>query len=49
MRKGIHRLEFTEQLEIIGMISAEGETLSMVTKIYPAKAKVSRWMPLLRH
>ncbi|KAG5443966.1 Dynein heavy chain 3, axonemal [Clonorchis sinensis] len=44
--EGINRLSFTEQQEIIGMISAEGETVPFVTKIYPAKAKgmVEKWL-----
>ena len=40
--EGIARLEFTEQQEILGMISSENEVVSFVNKIYPAKAKVSR-------
>ncbi|CAH8492971.1 unnamed protein product, partial [Dicrocoelium dendriticum] len=44
--EGISRLSFTEQQEIVGMISAEGETVPFVTKIYPAKAKgmVEKWL-----
>ena len=38
--EGIARLEFTEQQEIIGMISAENENVPFVSKIIPAKAKV---------
>ena len=40
--EGIARLEFTEQQEIVGMISSENETVPFATKIYPAKAKVSQ-------
>ncbi|KAL8573170.1 Dynein heavy chain 3, axonemal [Nucella lapillus] len=44
--EGIHKLEFTEQQEIVGMISAEKETVPFVNKIYPAKAKgmVEKWL-----
>lgn len=38
--EGIHKLEFTDQQEIVGMISAEKETVPFITKIFPAKAKV---------
>lgn len=38
--EGISALTFTDQQEIIGMMSAEGEMVPFVTKIYPAKAKV---------
>ncbi|RTG86185.1 dynein heavy chain, axonemal [Schistosoma bovis] len=38
--EGISRLIFTEQQEIIGMTSAESESVPFVTKIHPAKAKV---------
>ena len=40
--EGIARLEFTEQQEIVGMISSENETVPFATKIYPAKAKVGQ-------
>lgn len=39
--EGINKLEFTDQQEIVAMISAEGESVPFVNKIYPAKAKVS--------
>ncbi|CAL8075896.1 unnamed protein product [Calicophoron daubneyi] len=44
--EGISRLSFTEQQEIVGMTSAEGETVPFVIKIYPAKAKgmVEKWL-----
>lgn len=38
--EGIAKLEFTEEQEIVGMISSEGETVPYVQKIIPAKAKV---------
>ena len=38
--EGIARLEFTEDQEVVGMISAENETVPFSTKIIPAKAKV---------
>lgn len=45
--EGIAKLEFTEQQEIVGMISSENETVPFSQKILPAKAKVSvtngRW------
>lgn len=49
--EGIARLEFTEDQEVVGMISAENETVPFSTKIIPAKAKVcnfsaSRLFPL---
>ncbi|CAH8646697.1 unnamed protein product [Heterobilharzia americana] len=44
--EGINRLMFTEQQEIIGMTSAEAESVPFITKIYPAKAKgmVEKWL-----
>ncbi|XP_074648811.1 dynein axonemal heavy chain 3-like [Tubulanus polymorphus] len=44
--EGISRLEFTEQQEIVGMVSAEKETVQFASKIYPAKAKgmVEKWL-----
>jgi dynein heavy chain len=36
--EGINKLEFTENQEIVGMISAEKETVPFSTKIIPAKA-----------
>lgn len=41
--EGISKLEFTENQEIVGMISAEKETVPFSTKIIPAKANVSFW------
>ena len=38
--EGISKLEFTDDQEIVGMISAENETVPFSSKIYPAKAKV---------
>ncbi|KAF6029438.1 DNAH3 [Bugula neritina] len=44
--EGIARLEFTEEQEIVGMISSDGETVPYVHKIIPAKAKgmVEKWL-----
>ncbi|NWX20475.1 DYH3 protein, partial [Aegotheles bennettii] len=44
--EGIAKLEFTENLEILGMISSEKEIVPFVDKIYPAKAKgmVEKWL-----
>ena len=44
--EGISSLSFTDQQEIVGMMSAEGEMVPFVTKIYPAKAKgmVEKWL-----
>ena len=39
--EGISKLEFTEQQEIVGMISAEKEVVPFANKVYPAKARVS--------
>lgn len=38
--EGIAKLEFTETMEITGMISSEKEILPFIEKIYPADAKV---------
>lgn len=38
--EGINTLEFTENEEIISMISAEGEVVPLSGKIIPAEAKV---------
>ncbi|KAJ8399893.1 hypothetical protein AAFF_G00406230 [Aldrovandia affinis] len=38
--EGISSLEFTEDMEITGMISSEKETVPFIKKIYPAMAKV---------
>ncbi|KAF3707583.1 Dynein heavy chain 3, axonemal Axonemal beta dynein heavy chain 3 [Channa argus] len=37
--EGIAKLEFTEDMEITGMISSEKETVPFTEKIYPAEAK----------
>jgi dynein heavy chain len=44
--EAIAKLEFTEQQEIVGMISAENEMVPFNQKIYPAKAKgmVEKWL-----
>uniref|UniRef100_A0A8C3PA09 Dynein axonemal heavy chain 3 n=1 Tax=Chrysemys picta bellii TaxID=8478 RepID=A0A8C3PA09_CHRPI len=44
--EGISKLEFTEDLEITGMISSEKETVPFIQKIYPVKAKgmVEKWL-----
>ncbi|CAB3991140.1 dynein heavy chain 3, axonemal-like, partial [Paramuricea clavata] len=44
--EGVSKLEFTDDQEIVGMISAENETVPFSSKIYPAKAKgmVEKWL-----
>ncbi|XP_069036810.1 dynein axonemal heavy chain 3 isoform X1 [Lepisosteus oculatus] len=44
--EGIAKLEFSEEMEITGMISSEKETVPFIQKIYPAKAKgmVEKWL-----
>ncbi|XP_052264555.1 dynein axonemal heavy chain 3-like isoform X1 [Dreissena polymorpha] len=44
--EGISRLEFSDQQEILGMVSAEKETVPFNQKIFPAKAKgmVEKWL-----
>ncbi|XP_044191900.1 dynein axonemal heavy chain 3 isoform X1 [Thunnus albacares] len=44
--EGIAKLEFTEDMAIIGMISSEKETVPFTEKIYPAQAKgmVEKWL-----
>ncbi|XP_074238057.1 dynein axonemal heavy chain 3 isoform X3 [Saimiri boliviensis] len=44
--EGIAKLEFTDNLEITGMISSEKETVPFIQKIYPANAKgmVEKWL-----
>ncbi|XP_019505362.1 PREDICTED: dynein heavy chain 3, axonemal [Hipposideros armiger] len=44
--EGIAKLEFTDTLEIVGMISSEKETVPFQEKIYPAQAKgmVEKWL-----
>lgn len=38
--EGIAKLEFTENMEITGMISSEKEMVPFIKKIFPAHAKV---------
>ena len=40
--EGIAKMEFTDQQEIVGMISSEKETVPFTNKIFPAKAKVRK-------
>lgn len=50
--EGIAKLEFTDNLEIMGMISSEKETVPFIQTIYPAKAKVNPlcvWGELFLH
>uniref|UniRef100_A0A2K5HID3 Dynein axonemal heavy chain 3 n=1 Tax=Colobus angolensis palliatus TaxID=336983 RepID=A0A2K5HID3_COLAP len=44
--EGIAKLEFIDNLEIVGMISSEKETVPFIQKIYPANAKgmVEKWL-----
>ncbi|KAM6320279.1 dynein axonemal heavy chain 3 [Podargus strigoides] len=44
--EGIAKLEFTEDLEITGMISSEKEVVPFIDKIYPLNAKglVEKWL-----
>uniref|UniRef100_A0A6I8NZX5 Dynein axonemal heavy chain 3 n=1 Tax=Ornithorhynchus anatinus TaxID=9258 RepID=A0A6I8NZX5_ORNAN len=44
--EGIAKLEFTNELEIVGMISSEKEMVPFTNKIYPAEAKgmVEKWL-----
>ncbi|NXU08026.1 DYH3 protein, partial [Pardalotus punctatus] len=44
--EGIAKLQFTEDLEIIGMISSEKEIVPFIDKIYPVKANgmVEKWL-----
>ncbi|KAL7390222.1 hypothetical protein ABVT39_017308 [Epinephelus coioides] len=44
--EGIAKLEFTEDMEIVGMISSEKETVTFTEKINPAQAKgmVEKWL-----
>ncbi|XP_071813132.1 dynein axonemal heavy chain 3-like isoform X2 [Apostichopus japonicus] len=44
--EGIASLDFTDQQEIVGMISAEKEVVPFASKIFPAKAKgmVEKWL-----
>ncbi|KAM9584412.1 dynein axonemal heavy chain 3 [Trichechus inunguis] len=44
--EGIAKLDFTENMEIEGMVSSEKETIPFKQKIYPAKAKgmVEKWL-----
>ncbi len=48
--EGMASLEFSDQQEILGMVSAEKETVPFVNKIFPAKAKVRKcWCLALIH
>lgn len=38
--EGIAKLDFTDSLEILGMISSEKEIVPFKQKVYPAQAKV---------
>uniref|UniRef100_A0A8C5QWI6 Dynein axonemal heavy chain 3 n=3 Tax=Leptobrachium TaxID=161697 RepID=A0A8C5QWI6_9ANUR len=44
--EGIAKLDFTEDMEIAGIISSEMETVPLIQKIFPAKAKgmVEKWL-----
>uniref|UniRef100_A0A5F9CIR0 Dynein axonemal heavy chain 3 n=1 Tax=Oryctolagus cuniculus TaxID=9986 RepID=A0A5F9CIR0_RABIT len=44
--EGIAKLEFTDNLAIVGMISSEKETVPFIQNIYPANAKgmVEKWL-----
>ncbi|XP_076154944.1 dynein axonemal heavy chain 3 [Alosa pseudoharengus] len=44
--EGIAKLDFTPDMEIVGMISSEKETVPFSEKIYPAQAKgmVEKWL-----
>lgn len=39
--EGINRLEFNQDCEILSMISAESETVSLISRIQPHDAKVT--------
>lgn len=45
--EGIAKLEFTEDLEIIGMISSEKEVVPFIDKIYPVRANVNVFFLIL--
>ncbi|CAH2307190.1 dynein heavy chain 3, axonemal [Pelobates cultripes] len=44
--EGIAKLDFTEDMEITGIVSSERETVPLIQKIFPAKAKgmVEKWL-----
>uniref|UniRef100_A0A669PS64 Dynein axonemal heavy chain 3 n=1 Tax=Phasianus colchicus TaxID=9054 RepID=A0A669PS64_PHACC len=42
--EGIAQLEFTENLEILGMISSEKEVVPFIDKIYPTNGMVEKWL-----
>lgn len=43
--EGIAKLEFTDSLEIVGMISSEKEAVPFKQKVYPIQAKVTLSLP----
>lgn len=45
--EGIAKLEFTQDMEITGMISSEKETVPFTEKIFPAQAKVWNRQPIV--
>uniref|UniRef100_A0A3P8VG82 Dynein axonemal heavy chain 7 n=1 Tax=Cynoglossus semilaevis TaxID=244447 RepID=A0A3P8VG82_CYNSE len=49
--EGIAKLEFTEKMDIVGMISSEKETVPLIEKIRPADAKgmVEKWLLQVEH
>ncbi|KAK7493483.1 hypothetical protein BaRGS_00015194 [Batillaria attramentaria] len=49
--EGISKLEFTPAQEIVGMISAENETVPFNVKIFPVEAKgmVEKWLLQVEH
>uniref|UniRef100_A0A803XM02 Dynein axonemal heavy chain 3 n=1 Tax=Meleagris gallopavo TaxID=9103 RepID=A0A803XM02_MELGA len=42
--EGIAQLEFTKNLEILGMISSEKEIVPFIDKIYPTNGMVEKWL-----
>uniref|UniRef100_A0A8C2U835 Dynein axonemal heavy chain 3 n=1 Tax=Coturnix japonica TaxID=93934 RepID=A0A8C2U835_COTJA len=42
--EGIAQLEFTEDLEILGMISSEKEVVPFIDKLYPKNGMVEKWL-----
>lgn len=47
--EGIHLLEFTDEEEVVGMISAEKEMVPFSGKIIPAEAKVKLFAKLFSY